>query len=81
MARVLPREWQRVYGHEVVYLETFVDTECYPGTCYKAANWIVLGKTTGRGSNAPTFAVTRSIKEVLGYPLVRDFRDRLGTME
>lgn len=80
MARVLPSEWQRAYGHPVCYLETFVDSERYPGTCYKAANWIVLGKTTGRGNNAPTMAVTRSIKDVLGYPLVKDFRERLGRL-
>jgi hypothetical protein len=80
MARALPSEWQRVYGHGVCYLETFVDIERYPGTCYKAANWIVLGKTTGRGNNAPTMAVTRSIKEVLGYPLSKDFREQLGRL-
>jgi hypothetical protein len=77
MARRLPKEWLRVYGHEVCYLETFVDTERFAGTCYKAANWIVLGKTTGRGNNAPTREQTRSIKEVLGYPLTKDFRERL----
>lgn len=80
MARVLPTEWQRVYGHEVCYLETFVDTERFAGTCYKAANWIVLGKTQGRGNNAPTQKQTRSIKEVLGLPLRRDFRTRLGRL-
>jgi hypothetical protein len=78
MARVLPKEWERVYGHEVCYLETFVDTERFAGTCYKAANWIVLGKTTGRGNNAPTYEQTRSIKEVLGYPLTTRFRERLS---
>lgn len=78
MARVLPGEWQQAYGHPVCYLETFVDCEQYAGTCYHAANWVVLGKTTGRGNNAPTYAQTRSIKEVLGYPLTRDFRERLG---
>ncbi len=80
MARVLPKEWQRVYGHGVCYLETFVDCELYAGTCYKAANWLVLGKTTGRGNNAPTRAVTRSIKEVLGYPLTKDFRAQLARL-
>lgn len=80
MARVLPAEWQRVYGHKVCYLETFVDCGIYPGTCYKAANWLVLGKTTGRGNNAPTQAQTKSIKEVLGYPLTRDFRKQLARL-
>lgn len=78
MARVLPKEWQRVYGHEVYYLETFVDTELFLGTCYKAANWISHGLTAGRGNNAPTQEQTRSIKEVLGYPLTEDFRLVLG---
>lgn len=80
MARVLPAEWQRVYGHKVCYLETFVDCEIYPGTCYKAANWLVLGKTTGRGNNAPKRAPTKSIKEVLGYPLAKDFRKQLARL-
>jgi hypothetical protein len=80
MARRLPGEWQRAYGHTVCYLETFVDRERFKGTCYKAANWIVLGKTTGRGNNAPTYAQTRSIKDVLGYPLVKDFREQLGRL-
>ena len=58
-------------------LETFVDTERFRGTCYRAANWISLGRTAGRGVDAPSRASTTSIKEVLGYPLVRDFRERL----
>ncbi|HEV8691571.1 MAG TPA: hypothetical protein VGQ91_14820, partial [Ideonella sp.] len=48
------------------------------GTCYRAANWISIGMTTGRGKDAPTRAANRSIKEVLGYPLVKDFRERLS---
>jgi phage FluMu protein Com len=80
MARRLPGEWQRVYGHSLVYLETFVDTERFAGTCYHAANWLVLGRTMGRGNNAPTWQRTRSIKEVLGYPLSKDFRERLGRL-
>ena len=78
MAKLLPGAWARVYGHEVCYLETFVDSERYAGTCYKAANWTVLGKTTGRGNNAPTYEQTRSIKEVLGYSLTKRFREILG---
>jgi hypothetical protein len=78
MAAILPHEWQRIYGHSVVWLETFVDPTRFRGTCYRAANWIVLGRTHGRGHRAPTHAVTRPIKEVLGYALVPDFRTRLG---
>jgi hypothetical protein len=80
MARRLPEEWQRVYGHDVCYLETFVDRERFKGTCYHAANWIVLGQTKGRGNNARTWERTRSIKDVLGLPLAKDFRERLGRL-
>jgi hypothetical protein len=79
MARILPVDWQRTYGHEVVFLETFVDSTRYKGTCYRAANWRVLGQTTGRGKNDLTHKANRSLKDVLGYPLCRDFRQRLGS--
>jgi hypothetical protein len=79
MTRLLPADWQRIYGHDVVFLETFVDPTRYRGTCYRAANWIVLGQTTGRGKNDLTHKANRTIKEILGYPLCRDFRQRLGS--
>lgn len=74
MARILPREWHRVYRHGIYYLETFVDKSRFAGTCYRAANWICLGETTGRGKNDQTRKPNRSIKAVWGYPLTRDFR-------
>lgn len=77
MARQLSADWQAVYGHPVHYLETFVDRERFKGTCYRAANWVHLGQTTGRGIKEKTKKVTRSIKDVLGYPLRRDFRRKL----
>ncbi len=77
MVRVLSRDWQSVYHHPVLFLETFVDTERFSGTCYKAANWHFLGHTTGRGKNDQTFKQNRSIKAVWGYPLVKDFRERM----
>ena len=78
MARVLPGDWERIYGHPVYFLETFVDTERFRGTCYRAANWIVLGRTTGRGKDDQTHRPNRSIKDVLGYPLSRHFRQLLS---
>jgi hypothetical protein len=78
MARRLSEDWERVYGHPVYYLETFVDPERFRGTCYRAANWVVLGRTTGRGKDDLSHKANRSIKEVLGYPLIKDFRRRLG---
>ncbi len=77
MARLLPSDWQQVYQHPVYFQETFVDLERFKGTCYKAANWTFLGKTTGRGKNDHTKKPNRSIKAVWGYPLCRDFRARL----
>src|SRR5713226_1430565 len=66
MAAILSPDWQRIYGHPIYFVETFVDPARFRGTSYRAANWIVLGRTTGRGNNAPTKQATRSIKEVLG---------------
>jgi len=77
IARLISTDWQRLYGHPVHYLETFVDQERFHGTCYRAANWLYLGQTTGRGIKEKSSKVTRSIKDVLGYPLCRDFRARL----
>jgi hypothetical protein len=77
MTRQLSGDWERVYGHGLYFVETFVDSERFRGTCYRAANWIVLGQTTGRGKDDQTHRVNRSLKEVWGYPLNRDFRRRL----
>jgi hypothetical protein len=81
MARRIAADWERIYGHPIYFLETFVDLERYRGTCYRAANWVVMGRTTGRGKNDQTHRPNRSIKEVLGYPLVKDFRVRLAEVE
>ncbi len=77
ISRNLAGEWARIYSHPVYFIETFVDTELFKGTCYKAANWIYLGRTTGRGKDDQTNKVNRSIKAVWGYPLSNDFRNLL----
>jgi hypothetical protein len=77
MVKVVAIDWQRVYNHPLYFLETFVDKERFRGTCYRAANWIYLGDTTGRGKNDNTNKPNRSIKAVFGYPLVKDFRHKL----
>ncbi len=77
MAKIISTDWAKVYCHPVYYLETFVDKERFKGTCYKAANWIYLGDTTGRGKNDHTNKPNRSIKAVLGYPLSKNFRQQL----
>ena len=77
-ARVLSGDWERIYGHPIYFLETFIDPARFRGTCYQAANWVVLGRTTGRGKNCPNKRRNRSIKEVLGYPLTARFRQLLA---
>jgi hypothetical protein len=66
------------HGHPLYFCETFVDPERYRGTCYRAANWVVMGRTTGRGKNCPNKRPNRSIKEVLGYALTPHFRQWLA---
>ncbi len=77
IARILSHDWQQVYNHRLYYLETFVDKQRFGGICYKAANWIYLGDTTGRGKNDRHNKPNRSIKAVFGYPLTKDFRQIL----
>jgi hypothetical protein len=78
MAKRVPRDWQRQYAHPIYWLETFIDPARFHGTCYRAANWQVLGLTSGRGNNAPTMRPTRPVKQMLGLPLHRRFRELLG---
>jgi len=80
-ARAISEDWERLYAHPVHFLETFVDPSRFRGTCYRAANWVKLGRTTGRGHNAPTKKPRVPIKEILGYPLSRRFRQLLSHVE
>lgn len=78
LARRVRVDWQQVYGHPVHYLESFVEPGRHAGTCYRAANWHFLGKTTGRGKDDQTWKPNRPLKEVLGLPLTRHFRELLS---
>jgi len=80
MARQISEDWERIYGHPIYLLETFIDPERFRGTCYRAANWVLLGRTTGRGKNDRTHRPNRSIKEVLALPLHRRFHELLQNM-
>jgi uncharacterized protein DUF4338 len=77
MTRELSAAWNAVYGHPVYFAETFIDPTRYRGTCYRAANWLELGLTQGRGKDDLTHRPNRTLKTVLGLPLCRDFRERL----
>ena len=78
-AKKLVDDWLRIYNYQPVLLETFVD-ECFLGTSYRAANWIFLGQTTGRGKKQGRGRRRRDfpIKSIFVYPLCRDFRRLLG---
>lgn len=76
-ARDLPRQWKERYGHPVHYLETFVQSDLFPGTCYKAANWISLGMTQGRGTKSLTVKKSVPVKELFVLPLDKRFRKHL----
>ena len=77
MVRGLAADWERVYGHAVHFAETCVDPERFAGPCYRAANWTFLGRTTGRGKDDLTHRANRPLKDVLGYPVTRRFRELL----
>ncbi len=77
IAKVIPDHWQTQYGYRPVLLETFVEKPRFKGTCYKAANWVLLGQTKGRGKLGPAGKQSVPIKDLLIYPLDRHFRDLL----
>jgi hypothetical protein len=76
-ARRISSDWEALYNHPIYWLETFVDTERFAGTCYKAANWQYLGQTKGRGKYNKTQKQLTSIKDIYGLPLDSKFRDKL----
>src|SRR5690242_2050491 len=80
VARGLSDDWERMYGHPIYFAETFIDPGRFRGTCYRAANWQVLGLTTGRGKNDQTNKPNRPIKEILGLPLTPGFRELLSQL-
>jgi hypothetical protein len=80
MAAVLSDDWQRMYHHPVYFAETFIDPERFRGTCYRAANWVRMGLTTGRGKDDQTHRANRSIKEVFGLALTPRFRELLSQL-
>jgi len=75
----LPNDWQDTYGYRPVLMETLVDRKRFKGTCYKAANWIHVGKTTGRGRmDRDHTRDGAAVKEIYVYPLSSRFRQDLA---
>lgn len=75
--RRLSGDWQAKYGHPIVALETFVERERFRGTAYRAANWLAVGRTTGRTRQDRHTCIQAPVKDVYLYPLQRDFREAL----
>jgi hypothetical protein len=77
-ARQLPEDWQQLYGYGPLLLETLVDPARFRATSYRAANWIRLGQTQGRGRmDFDHQATGRAVKDIYVFPLCRDARRRL----
>ena len=74
--RRLRQDWRGRFGYAPVVVETFVRAP-RRGTCYRAANWVHLGQTTGTGRQDRRYGEPGSIKEVFAYPLVTNFRQAL----
>ena len=81
-AHRLPEDWERLYGYRPFLMETLVDRARFRGTCYKAANWIHLRTTQGRGRMDRDHAAHgRSIKDIYVYPLCRHVQEKLCSAE
>lgn len=76
--RKLPQDFEARYGYRPLLLESFVDINNFTGTCYRAANWLWIGKTKGRGRQDRLKEKAETIKDIYVYPLVKDFRQRIG---
>lgn len=74
----LSADFERQYGYRPYLVESFVDTRHYSGTCYKAANWIEVGVTKGRGRQDRFKQAALSIKAIYVYPIEKEFRKRIG---
>ena len=81
VTKLVPQDWQRLYAHPIYWLETFLDPARFSGTCYRAANWQVIGTTMGRGHRAPTLEPTRPVKQMLGLPLPPQVPEVAGCMK
>jgi hypothetical protein len=77
-ARRIPHDWETRYGKTPLLLETLVDSARFRGTCYRAANWLYLGNTTGRGRmDRDHQNHGQAVKDIYIYPLIRDARQQL----
>lgn len=74
VAKQLPGDWLTRYHYQPVLLETFVQKDRFKGTCYRAANWTLLGQTQGRGKLDRHKKFPLPVKNIYIYPLSNSFR-------
>jgi hypothetical protein len=77
ITRRLPADWQHAYGYAPLLAETFIQTDRFTGTSYRAANWIHVGHTTGRGKLDRHHAHPLPVKDIYLYPLHRNYQATL----
>ena len=75
--RRLSADWQKTYRHPVYLAETFVDLSRFKGVCYRAANWIFVGQTSGSAKKGNAYIYHGQPKAICLYPLHRHFRRHL----
>ena len=76
--KTVPVDWYKCYSYRPVLMETLVDQSQFKGTCYKAANWVNVGQTTGRGRmDRQNKRQGMAVKDIYLYPLVKSFRKEL----
>jgi Domain of unknown function (DUF4338)/Transposase DNA-binding/Transposase DDE domain len=76
--RTAPGDFENRYGFRPWLVESFVDTSCFSGTCYRAANWVRVGHTQGRGRQDRHWEIAETVKDIYLYPLEKDLRVKLG---
>lgn len=80
LAQALKRlrwDWMAKYGHGICLVETFVDRSRFAGTCYRAANWIKIGQSTGRSRQDRNHKLQVPVKDIYVYPLTVDYQEQL----
>jgi hypothetical protein len=69
-ARIVPPDWEGYFGCRPLLMESFVDKQRFPGTSYRAANWIYLGQTHGKGRSGQKYYYHGQLKDIYVYPLI-----------
>lgn len=77
ICRRIQSDFEHKYGHEIVLLETFVESGRFLGTCYRASNWVYVGETQGRSRNDRHNKMSVPVKQIYLYPLGKNFREEL----